>query len=49
MTFVGGFLREEGLVHDYRVATAQDPAPAALLAGTCHVTQSAVATSFAGL
>jgi NitT/TauT family transport system substrate-binding protein len=49
MTFAGGFLREEGLEHDYRVATPQDPVPAALLAGTCHVAQSAVATSFAGL
>lgn len=49
MTFAGGFLREEGLEHDYRVASPEDPVDSALVTGTCQVAQSAVATSFAGL
>lgn len=46
MTIAGGFLRAEGLEPDYRPATADDTVEQAFRDGTCHVTQSAVATGF---
>lgn len=49
MTMAGGFLKDEGLVHTYAVATPGRSVPAALKEGHCHVAQSAVATSFADL
>lgn len=49
MTMAGGFLQDEGLDHTYTVATPARRVPAALEDGSCHVAQSAVATSFAEL
>jgi NitT/TauT family transport system substrate-binding protein len=49
MTIAGGYLREEGLEANYTVATPQCTVPDSIHNGTCHVAQSAVATSFAGL
>lgn len=49
MTMAGGFLKDEGLVHTYAVATPARSVPASLKDGSCHVAQSAVATSFAEL
>ncbi len=46
MTIAGGFLRAEGLEPEYRPATAEDPVEQAFRDGTCHVSQSAVATGF---
>jgi NitT/TauT family transport system substrate-binding protein len=46
MTMAGGFLREQGLDYDYAVATAGRTVPESLRDGSCHVAQSAVATSF---
>lgn len=49
MTMAGGFLKDEGLVHTYAVATPARGVAASLKDGSCHVAQSAVATSFAEL
>jgi NitT/TauT family transport system substrate-binding protein len=49
MTVAGGYLRDEGLEPTYEVAAPGRPIAARLAAGTCHVAQSAVATSFAAL
>ena len=49
VTVAGGYLQEEGLEPHYRVATADDPIPEALLAGTAHLAQSAPAVAFASL
>jgi len=49
VTMSGGFLDKEGLEHSYTVQTPDNPAPAALREGRAHLTQSAVATSFAAL
>jgi NitT/TauT family transport system substrate-binding protein len=49
LTMAGGHLRTEGLVPTYAVATPGRTVAAGIAAGTCHVAQSAVATSFAAL
>ncbi len=49
MTLAGGYLRDEGLEPTYTVATPENTVPKNIAAGTCHVAQSAVATSFAAL
>lgn len=49
MTMAGGYLREEGLDPEYKVATPECTVPDSIQNGTCHLAQSAVATSFAGL
>lgn len=49
MCMAGGFLRDEGLESDYQVATPQRTVPDSIRDGSCHVAQSAVATSFAEL
>lgn len=49
MTIAGGFLKNEGLQPEYGPATPEKPAADCVLSGECHVSQSAVATSFATL
>jgi len=49
MTIAGGFLAAEGLEPVYEPQTPSRPAVDRLRNGTCHVLQSAVATSFADL
>lgn len=49
LTVAGGHLRAEGLEPSYAVAAPGRTVAAAITAGTCHVAQSAVATSFAAL
>lgn len=49
MTFVGSFLKDEGLEPDYKVATPDCTVDDSILNGRCHVAQSAVATRFASL
>lgn len=49
MTFVGSFLKDEGLEPDYKVATPDCTVDDSILNGHCHVAQSAVATRFASL
>lgn len=49
MTMAGGFLRDEGLEPNYVVATAENTVDKNINNGSCHVAQSAVATSFAAL
>lgn len=49
LTVAGGYLRAEGLEPTYAVATPGHTIAAGIAAGTCHVAQSAVATSFAAL
>lgn len=49
ITMTGGFLREEGLEYSYTLATPTRGIPESIRAGTCHLAQSAVATSFAAL
>lgn len=49
LTVAGGHLRAEGLEPTYTVATPARTVAAGIAAGTCHVAQSAVATSFAAL
>lgn len=49
MTIAGGFLKDEGLEPNYSVATADNPVVDALRNGSAHLSQSAVATSFATL
>ena len=48
-TISGGFLKAEGLEADYSLATPQRSVPDALRKGEVHLSQSAVATSFADL
>jgi NitT/TauT family transport system substrate-binding protein len=49
MAMAGGFLQEEGLEAKYSLATPEKTVPDSLRNGSCHVAQSAVATSFADL
>ncbi|NNG13919.1 MAG: ABC transporter substrate-binding protein [Gammaproteobacteria bacterium] len=49
MTMAGGFLREEGLESNYVLATPGNTVVDNINRGTCHLAQSAVATSFAEL
>jgi NitT/TauT family transport system substrate-binding protein len=49
MTMAGGFLKEQGLDHHYAVATPERGVPESIADGSCHLAQSAVATSFAAL
>ncbi len=49
ITISGGFLKAEGLEADYRVATPERTVPDSLRRGEAHLSQSAVATSFADL
>lgn len=49
MTIAGGYLRDEGLEASYSIATPERTVVDCLNDGTCHVAQSAVATSFAAL
>jgi len=49
LTMAAGFLRDEGLEPDYEVATPDNTVVDNIHNGTCHVAQSAVATSFTAL
>lgn len=49
MTMAGGFLRDEGLEHRYTLATPDNTVPDNIRNGSCHLAQSAVATSFSAL
>lgn len=49
MTMAGGFLRDEGLEPEYVVATPENTVLDNINNGTCHLGQSAVATSFTEL
>ncbi len=49
ITISGGFLKEEGLEADYRPATPGRGVAESLRSGQAHLSQSAVATSFADL
>ena len=49
LSMAGGYLRDEGLEPAYTLATPARTLPDSLSDGTCHVAQSAVATSFATL
>lgn len=49
MSIAGGFLKDEGLEPQYRQATPEHTVPDSILDGSCHVAQSAVATSFSEL
>lgn len=49
MTIAGKFLEEEGLDPIYTVATPEKSVPDSLRNGSCHLAQSAVATSFEDL
>jgi len=49
VTMNGGFLKAEGLQADYRVATPERTVPDSLRNGSAHLSQAAVATSFADL
>jgi NitT/TauT family transport system substrate-binding protein len=49
MTICGGFLQEEGLEPHYEVATPEKTVPDGIRSGNVHLSQSAVATSFAEL
>ena len=49
MTFAGSFLKDEGLEASYKVATPNCTVDTSILSGSCHVSQSAVATRFADL
>lgn len=49
MTMAGGFLRDEGLEPEYVLATPNNTVVDNINNGSCHVAQSAVATSFAEL
>lgn len=49
MTIAGGFLQKHGLQAEYSVATPGKTVPGSIHNGSCHVAQSAVATSFAAL
>jgi NitT/TauT family transport system substrate-binding protein len=47
MTMAGGYLHDEGLESNYTLATPEKMVPNSIRDGSCHVAQSAVATSFA--
>lgn len=47
MTMAGGYMHEEGLASNYTLATPEKTVPDSIRNGSCHVAQSAVATSFA--
>ena len=49
MTMAGDFLREQGLEYTYTLATPNNTVADNIRNGTCHLAQSAVATSFAAL
>lgn len=49
LTISGGYLQNEGLEPTYTVASHDNPVPQALREGRAHLSQSAVATSFAEL
>jgi NitT/TauT family transport system substrate-binding protein len=49
MTMAGGFCAEEGLDPDYEVASSANSVVDNIRRGVCHVSQSAVATSFEAL
>ena len=49
LTMCGGFLREQGLEHDYTLATPEHGVPEALRSGAAHLSQYAPAASFAEL
>jgi NitT/TauT family transport system substrate-binding protein len=49
MSIAGGFLGDEGLVPHYSLATPERTVPDSIHDGSCHVAQSAVATSFSEL
>lgn len=49
MTMAGGFLKEEGLDYQYQVETPDNTVVNNFINGTCDVSQSAVAASFAFL
>lgn len=49
MSIAGGFLRDEGLTPSYSLATPERGVPDSIRDGSCHVAQSAVATSFSEL
>ncbi|MCK4707972.1 MAG: ABC transporter substrate-binding protein, partial [Gammaproteobacteria bacterium] len=49
MTFVDSFLKDEGLIGSYKVATPDCTVDESILNGSCHVAQSAVATRFSDL
>lgn len=49
LSIAGGYLSDEGLEPSYVVATPNRTVADSLINGTCHVAQSAVATSFAAL
>lgn len=49
LTMAGGFLQKQGLEYRYRVASPKDSVDQNFAAGSCHVAQSAVATSFKSL
>lgn len=49
LCIAGGYLRDAGLEPSYSVATPTRTVTDSLTDGTCHVAQSAVATSFAAL
>ncbi|MDH5517257.1 MAG: ABC transporter substrate-binding protein [Gammaproteobacteria bacterium] len=49
MTFVEGFLQQQGLEPSYEVASDKHPVEQSLLNGYCQVSQSAIATRFADL
>jgi NitT/TauT family transport system substrate-binding protein len=49
MSIAGGFLRDEGLTPNYSLATPECSVPDSIRDGSCHVAQSAVATSFSEL
>jgi len=49
MTMAGGFLKEEGLEYNYRLATPENTVADSIIDGSCHLAQSAVATSFSAL
>lgn len=49
MTVAGGFLREQGLDANYTLPESGQVIAEEILAGRCHLAQSAVATGFAGL
>ena len=49
MTMAGGFLRDEGLAYNYSLATPENTVVDNINNGSCHLAQSAVATSFSQL
>lgn len=49
MTMAGGFLKKQGLDYNYTLATPENSITDNINKGTCHLAQSAVATSFSSL